>query len=49
MAQQSILPGRAPIVWSTVDEAFQQINANFTELYLSIGGTGVDLSNIAAL
>jgi hypothetical protein len=48
MAQQNILPGRAPIVWSTVDEAFQQINANFTELYLSIGGTGVDLSNIAA-
>jgi filamentous hemagglutinin len=48
MAQQNILPGRAPIIWSTVDNAFQQINANFTELYLSIGGTGVDLSNIAA-
>jgi autotransporter family porin len=48
MAQQNILPGRAPIVWSTVDNAFQQINANFTELYLSIGGTGVDLNNIAA-
>jgi hypothetical protein len=48
MAQQNILPGRAPIVWSTVDEAFQQINANFTELYLSIGGSGVDLNNIAS-
>jgi hypothetical protein len=48
MAQQNILPGNAPIVWSTVDSAFQRINANFTELYLSIGGDGVDLSNIAA-
>jgi len=48
MAQQNISQGRPPIVWSTIDESFQRINANFTELYLSIGGTGVDLSNIAA-
>jgi len=48
MAQQTISQGRPPIAWSTVDEAFQKINANFTELYLSIGGAGVDLSNIAA-
>jgi hypothetical protein len=48
MAQQNISQGRPPIVWSTIDEAFQKINANFTELYFSIGGTGVDLANIAA-
>jgi hypothetical protein len=48
MAQQNISQGRPPIVWSTIDEAFQKINSNFTELYLSIGGTGVDLANIAA-
>lgn len=48
MAQQRINPYKAPIVWSTVDEAFQKINANFTELYLSIGGAGVDLTNLAS-
>jgi hypothetical protein len=48
MAQQTITQGSPPIVWSTIDDAFQKINSNFTELYLSIGGTGVDLSNISA-
>jgi hypothetical protein len=48
MAQQNILPNNPPIVWSTVDEAFQKINANFTELYLSIGGNGVDLTQLAS-
>ncbi len=46
MAQQNIQSGNAPIVWSTVDEAFQKINSNFTELYLSIGGSGTDLTNL---
>ena len=40
MAKQTITPGTAPIVWSTVDDAFEKINANFTELYASIGDTG---------
>ena len=40
MAKQTITPGKAPIVWSTVEEAFTKINANFTELYASIGDTG---------
>ena len=40
MSRQSITPGKAPIVWSTVEEAFTKINANFTELYASIGETG---------
>lgn len=48
MSQQTINQGNPPIVWSTIDDAFQKINANFTELYLSIGGPGVDLSAIAA-
>lgn len=48
MAQQNINQGNPPIVWSTIDDAFQKINANFTELYLSIGGSGVDLTSIAS-
>jgi hypothetical protein len=40
MARQSITPGIAPIVWSTVEEAFTKINANFTELYANIGDVG---------
>ncbi len=48
MSQQIIRQGNPPIVWSTIDEAFQKINSNFTELYLSIGGSGIDLANISA-
>ena len=40
MSRQSITPGSAPIVWSTVEDAFTKINANFTELYASIGDVG---------
>ena len=40
MAKQTITSGKAPIVWSTVEDAFSKINANFTELYASIGDTG---------
>jgi hypothetical protein len=40
MAKQTITPGKAPIVWSTVEDAFTKINANFTELYASIGDAG---------
>jgi hypothetical protein len=40
MAKQTITPGKSPIVWSTVEDAFTKINANFTELYASIGDTG---------
>ena len=42
MAKQTITPGSAPIVWSTVEDAFAKINANFTELYASVGGTGIE-------
>ena len=42
MAKQTITPGSAPIVWSTVEDAFSKINANFTELYASVGGAGIE-------
>ena len=48
MSKQTINQGNPPIVWSTIDEAFEKINSNFTELYLSIGGPGVDLSSISS-
>ena len=40
MAQQTINAGSPPIVWSTVEDAFTKINANFDELYGSIGSPG---------
>jgi hypothetical protein len=48
MAQQNILAGSPPIVWSTIEEAFIKINANFTELYTSIGGmgSGIDFTDL---
>ena len=47
MSRKIINSRSAPILWSTVDEAFNQINDNFTELYLSVGGGGaVDLTAI---
>ncbi len=49
MAKQTINPGTPPIIWSTVEEAFQAINNNFTELYLTVSGgpgTVVDLTDL---
>ena len=49
MAKQIINSGSPPIVWSTVEEAFQAINNNFTELYLTVAGgpgTVVDLTDL---
>jgi hypothetical protein len=40
MAQQNIIPNSPPIVWSTIDEAFQKINDNFTELYNTVESLG---------
>jgi Head domain of trimeric autotransporter adhesin len=51
MAQQTINPGSAPILWSSIDNAFDKINSNFTELYLTIAGGSsgaVDLQNLAS-
>jgi hypothetical protein len=38
MARQNINAGSAPIVWSAIKEAFDKVNANFTEIYATIGG-----------
>lgn len=49
MAQQTIDPKGPPIVWSTVEEAFNKINANFDELYGSMGGPGgiIDFTSLS--
>jgi hypothetical protein len=41
MAIEQINSGAAPIVWSTVDEAFRIVNQNFTTLVATIGDYGV--------
>jgi hypothetical protein len=41
MTIQTINPGSAPIIWSTIDEAFSAINNNFTSLVATIGDYGV--------
>jgi len=40
MTRRVITSRSAPLVWSTVDEAFESINANFADLYASIGDSG---------
>lgn len=45
MAIQPINSGRAPIIWSTVDEAFSVINENFAELDARTVGATSSLTN----
>jgi hypothetical protein len=50
MAQKTITAGSPPIVWSTVEEAFTKINANFDEIYATIGselGSVVDFTTLS--
>jgi hypothetical protein len=48
MARKVIDPKQPPILWDAVNSAFADINDNFTELYLSIGGGGaVDLTALS--
>lgn len=47
MARQIINSGSPPLVWSDIDNAFEKINSNFAELYLSVGGSAVDLTALA--
>lgn len=45
----SISPGAAPLLWSSVQEAFDEINQNFTELQLFFNDstiTPIDLTNL---
>ena len=46
MARQTITSGKAPLVWSTVDDAFEKINANFSELYASVGGEAIGFDSL---
>ena len=48
MAKKKISTGTPPVKWSKIDNAFADINANFDELYLSVGGSGVDLENLSS-
>jgi len=50
MARRNISADNPPLIWSTVEQAFNDINANFTEVYLNIAGTDssdpVDLTSL---
>lgn len=47
MTIRQINSGAAPLVWSTIDQAFQDVNQNFVELQAAIGGPGVDFSSLS--
>lgn len=46
MAKKVINKGAPPVKWSDIDAAYDQINANFDELYLSLGSSAVDLTTL---
>jgi hypothetical protein len=48
MAKKNVISGSAPILWSTVDQAFRNINDNFNELYASLDPFGgpIDFTNL---
>jgi hypothetical protein len=46
MAKKTISSNSPPIIWSTVDQAFNDINDNFNEIYASIGGSGVEFTDL---
>ena len=48
MAKKTINNGAPPLKWSKISDAVRDINANFDELYLSIGGEGADLENLSS-
>jgi hypothetical protein len=50
MTRQVIESKNPPLVWSTVQEAFDKINQNFTNLYATVeggGGSVVDFENLS--
>jgi len=48
---RNIDPGAAPLLWSTIEQAFRDINQNFTEVYATIADDGstqvVDFTNLS--
>jgi hypothetical protein len=49
MAKQNIDAGKPPILWDTIESAFDKINDNFTELYLTIGAGSSEAVDLTAL
>jgi len=48
MAKRTINNGTPPLKWSKLTDAITDINANFDELYLAVGGEGVSLENLSS-
>lgn len=48
---RNINPGAAPLLWSTIEDAFRNINQNFTDLYATVADDGstqvVDFTNLS--
>jgi hypothetical protein len=49
MARKTIQSGRPPILWSSVDEAFRDVNANFLELYATILGSSGEVVDFTSM
>ncbi len=49
MARKIIQSGRPPVLWSNVDEAFKDINANFLELYATILGASGEVVDFTSM
>ena len=49
MARKTIQSGRPPILWSSVDEAFNDVNANFLELYSTILGSSGEVVDFTSM
>jgi hypothetical protein len=49
MARKTIQSGRPPILWSSVDEAFKDVNANFLELYATILGASGEVVDFTSM
>jgi hypothetical protein len=48
MAKRIINNGTPPLKWSKITDAITDINANFDELFLAVGGEGVSLENLSS-
>jgi collagen type VII alpha len=48
MAKRTINNGTPPLKWSKLSDAITDINSNFDELYIAVGGDGADLENISS-
>jgi len=49
MARKIIQSGRPPVLWSSVDDAFRDVNANFLELYATILGSSGEVVDFTSM